>query len=504
MTKLYPLFFIIVCIGCNDTYNQGSNTIRSSFFNGVATEQNKVSLVKEVTNTTFQIKEAPGIVHPTKLSHDINTSASEYLPCPVGNTILVFSAMDRTGYFENKIDFTKTRKFGGEDVFIATTKNGLWEDAKPFGNLNTNYHETISQVLNNQDVLITGNYQENIGPTNTSNGSATTDIFFAKKKNNYQVIHFDEPINSLYTEADAFMNSSQELLLFVSDRPGHVGKYHKKGWLWNENYWGNTDVYVSFKEGDTWTVPKNLGPTINSIAAERSPFLSSDGLTLYLSSNGYKTGKNDLDIYFFKRTNKNDWEHWEGPFEIKGLNNPMTDDWGYKESENGTAYFSSANKLGFTPTKKGKDGTGFIFETNFRAGYEVLGLQTASFKKDEQTDIYFINKNNIAITLPDILFAVDSYKLNPGFLKLKDKIIDFIKINNPKKISINGYTDADGTAEHNMQLSLNRAKTIQQLIIDEFPNIAVSINGKGKDNPVVPNTSKENKQKNRRVEIIFE
>ena len=46
-----------------------------------------------------------------KLGHAINTSANEYLPVISSDGVeLFFSAMDRTGYFENKIDlFPKTK-----------------------------------------------------------------------------------------------------------------------------------------------------------------------------------------------------------------------------------------------------------------------------------------------------------------------------------------------------------------------------------------------------------
>jgi hypothetical protein len=100
------------------------------------------------------------------------------------------------------------------------------------------------------------------------------------------------------------MAEDQSYILFVSDRNGNIGEYHKKGWKWNESFWGNTDVYVCIKEGDYWGNPINLGSKINTPYAERTPWLSEDGLTLYVSSNGYVKGKTDLDVYAFKRTDK--------------------------------------------------------------------------------------------------------------------------------------------------------------------------------------------------------
>ena len=464
-----------------------------------------VSNVKEINeiNETANIKSISLDKSVFKISHSINTSTSEYYPVITedGST-LFFTGMDRSGFFDYKIDFTKTRNNGGEDLFISKKINGSWEDARDIKQLNTNAHESVTGVLSNGDMLITGNYPENMGPTNTSNGAATTDIFLAKKSNNFSLFHFDEPINSIFCESDAYMTDDMNTILFVSDRPGHIGEYHKKGWQWNESYWGNTDIYVSFKEGDSWTNPKNIGALINTKFTERTPWLSFDGLTLYLSSNGYNKNKKDLDIYFYKRKSISDWDNWEGPFEIKSLNS-NGDDWGYKEDIDGNGYFARSSKLDYVPTKRGKDGTGFIFENNFRSGYIVLGQQSGSFKSDEQTDIYVANKNNSAIILPDILFDVNSYNLSKKFNNIGTQLLDFIKINNPKSILIKGYTDSDGDEQLNLDLSKNRADAISQLLKSNGVSIPIETTGYGKSNPVAPNNSKQNKSKNRRVEIFF-
>ena len=99
------------------------------------------------------------------------------------------------------------------------------------------------------------------------------------------------------------------------------------------------------------------------------------------------------------------------------------------------------------------------------------------------------------------------YKIKSFIIKIntnKYNICVAIMTDNPKKITIIGYTDSDGTDAHNLQLSLNRAKTIQQLIKNEITNCTILIDGKGKEMPVAINNTKENKQKNRRVEITFE
>jgi hypothetical protein len=237
------------------------------------------------TKTSYQIKNQSII---TRASHHINTSSDEYLPIKNElGTIIFFTAMDRTGFFDFKIDFTKAKNSGGEDIFSSELKNGVWTDARPVTLLNTNSHESVSHVNNKGDLLITGNYPENIGPTNDNEtGSNTTDIFIAEKnKQGYQIKHIPEPINSIYNEFDGITDDNMDIIIFSSDRSGNIGQYHKKGWSWNNNKWGNSDIYVSIKKDYEWQIPINLGNKVNTSGAERSPWLSQDGLTLFISSN---------------------------------------------------------------------------------------------------------------------------------------------------------------------------------------------------------------------------
>lgn len=65
--------------------------------------------------------------------------------------------------------------------------------------------------------------------------------------------------------------------------------------------YGSCDLYISYKEGNEWSRPDNLGSNVNSSAWESQPALSADGRTLYFSSNR-KGGLGGRDIYvsYFK------------------------------------------------------------------------------------------------------------------------------------------------------------------------------------------------------------
>ncbi len=78
-----------------------------------------------------------------------------------------------------------------------------------------------------------------------------------------------------------------ELFLF-SDRGGTLGGF---------------DIWVATREtvADAWSVPVNLGPTVNSMYDERQAYLSSDRETLFLVSNR-PGGFGGFDLYASKHT----------------------------------------------------------------------------------------------------------------------------------------------------------------------------------------------------------
>jgi outer membrane protein OmpA-like peptidoglycan-associated protein len=71
------------------------------------------------------------------------------------------------------------------------------------------------------------------------------------------------------------------------------------------------------------------------------------------------------------------------------------------------------------------------------------------------------------------------------------------------KLSIEGHTDSDGTAEGNQKLSEERALAVKDALISKGCNANRLISrGYGMSSPVADNNSEEGKAKNRRVELL--
>ena len=72
------------------------------------------------------------------------------------------------------------------------------------------------------------------------------------------------------------------------------------------------------------------------------------------------------------------------------------------------------------------------------------------------------------------------------------------------RIEVNGYTDTSGTPQYNQGLSVRRARAVQaELIKDGVPQAAITIQGFGDTNLLVPTGPGVREPQNRRVEIII-
>ncbi len=64
-----------------------------------------------------------------------------------------------------------------------------------------------------------------------------------------------------------------------------------------------------------------------------------------------------------------------------------------------------------------------------------------------------------------ILFAHDSYEINPVFASQIQTMSDFLKAYKSASIEIQGYTSKVGTNEYNLELSKKRAEAVEQKLL---------------------------------------
>jgi len=103
------------------------------------------------------------------------------------------------------------------------------------------------------------------------------------------------------------------------------------------------DIYITYKSGDSWTTPIKLPPPVNTDAWESQPSLSSDGRTLYFSSNR-KGGHGGYDIWM---STQNDDMTWNEPINLGDSINTSGDEQApFIHADNKTLYFTSSGWTG--------------------------------------------------------------------------------------------------------------------------------------------------------------
>jgi outer membrane protein OmpA-like peptidoglycan-associated protein len=114
--------------------------------------------------------------------------------------------------------------------------------------------------------------------------------------------------NNEFDDCHPAISIDGDKLFFSSNRPGGFG---------------GMDLYVSYRIGDTWSEPVNLGAKINTRGDEVFPFIHADN-TLYFASNGLPGGKGKLDLYYVVQ----DGANWTQPINLGEPFNTAGDDFG--------------------------------------------------------------------------------------------------------------------------------------------------------------------------------
>ena len=131
-------------------------------------------------------------------------------------------------------------------------------------------------------------------------------------------------------------------------------------------------------------------------------------------------------------------------------------------------------------------------------GTEIEQLDIAKEEKNtNNTDIIVLDANKLK-------FDFNSATIKEEYTPILEKLKNYIEAKN-EKISIIGYTDSKGTKEYNKELSLRRAESLEEKLIELglSPEKIIETKGNGDKNPVASNDTEEGRSANRRIEIKF-
>ncbi len=198
-------------------------------------------------------------------------------------------------------------------------------------NINTEFDDYAPSLTADEEILYTTVTLPVDKEKPFSFNNAQEDFFVSYKKNNKwsKVVNVGPPINTNDNEGQqSIAVDGKSIYYAVCNR---------------EEDYGSCDIYCSYKKGKTWTDPRNIGLPINSSAWESQPSISSDGRTLYFSSNR-KGGKGKKDIWY---SVKDDQGKWSKVYNLSDkINTPGNEASPFIHPDNRTLYFVSSGLIG--------------------------------------------------------------------------------------------------------------------------------------------------------------
>lgn len=110
-----------------------------------------------------------------------------------------------------------------------------------------------------------------------------------------------------------------------------------------------------------------------------------------------------------------------------------------------------------------------------------------------------------AVALDDLVFASGASTLQPGDYASLRELAVWIKADAGRKVALVGHTDASGSLETNLTLSLKRAESVRQSLIADHgvPADQVQAQGVGYLAPRDSNQTEQGRERNRRVEAML-
>ena len=329
-------------------------------------------------------------------------------------------------------------------------------------------------------------------------------------------------------------------IIFASTMPGGQGGYD----LW----------MATIDENLNTTPPENLGRKINSPLNELTPFYSEDDKNIYFSSNGHG-GFGGLDI--FKTPVKNG--RAKNITLLDNPINTSWDDWYYTKMNKETAFIVS-NREGaknyyktirlddiFLVKKETKKYlTLFAYENNeikeaikgvvfklkiandtkseakqFETNkpfqiipnktYEIIAQKNGYFNKSTLFSTSYETKSDTlkwefklqkidtihGIIINNIYFDYNTHILKPESKQALNKLYKLLIMNPSLRIEIGAHTDAKGSESYNMKLSLKRAETVVNYLVEKgIGKNVLSAKGYGKSTPI---NNDSTSPKNRRI-----
>jgi len=244
------------------------------------------------------------------LGRKINSEYDEYLP-------------SITSDGENLL-YTRDIKSEDENIYLSVLDGNDFSLGKALSSINTKNNEGMAKFEAH------GNAFYFAGSKRVDDENIGCDIFRALYEDGHvhEIQLIEGRLNSYYWDSQPTVTCDGNKMFFSSTRDGGHG---------------GADIWMCEKLVDgEWGIAVNMGPNINTPGDEEAPFIATDGVSLYFTSDGHEGhGNGDIFVSWFEN---GDWSMVENlgyP-----INSPSKEIGLYIKGDGKTAYFASARRGG--------------------------------------------------------------------------------------------------------------------------------------------------------------
>lgn len=308
---------VTVCVGALLLFAQGRAAASNSelYLYGVTIE----STVSADEDSRGDILEDPRKIRILNLGKVINHKGLDYGPTISADGKTLYYVSNRQGSRVTKDgdfshDFWSAKKENNLDTIFYAPVNIDTVDA----GVNTIMNEGVASIAaDRQTLYFTG--------CNRPDGLGDCDIYVAEIEGDRwsKPRNLGRTVNSEYWDSQPTITPDKSRLYFSSNRPSPT----------NPDGEGDDDIDIWYCDWDDdlgeWKPAKNMGPEVNTAKQEVSPFIGSDGYTLFFASNGLLPNMGGLDFYRTKKTGEKDRdgrEKWSKPEQLPAPINTNQDE----------------------------------------------------------------------------------------------------------------------------------------------------------------------------------
>jgi outer membrane protein OmpA-like peptidoglycan-associated protein len=486
-------------------------------------------LLKSVRFSLSEIQKEDELII-TELPSEVNRYVYQYLPAlTVDQRTLIYTSRATTE--------------ADEDIVVSEFNGQGWSEARSLSDsINTRFNEGACTISADGRTLIFTSCE---GRQSYGN----CDLYVTQKVGDTwgKPENLGRKVNSTSWDSQPSLSADGRTLYFVSNRPGGQG---------------GRDIWMSVREEEGWSYPKNLGDRINTARDETTPFIHSDNQTLFFSSNGH-VGMGGFDLYKILKADS----AWQRAQNLGYPINTHQDEvslivtadgaraYFAKEETSGASILSSRlvsydipdgkqlvagvtyitgivrDRISNDPLEASLDivdltNRATVYATTSdqltgryyivlpankqfgafieKQGYLFEDLSFSTLNKATDTVNIYLQRIQAGskLVLKNIYFDFDSDVLDKKSFEELDRVYRLLIENPSVRVEISGHTDSSGTKGYNLDLSKRRAKRVfDHLVTSGVQQGRLSYIGLGDSAPLNADQTEVEKQENRRIEF---